>query len=179
MTNTPSTAPPPPSTEAPRATDTPRTAPPPPSTEAPRATDTPSAETPRTARSNADTAIRVRASDAEREQVAARVQQASAEGRLTLDETEQRLGAVYAAKYIHELAGFTADLPPEQPRVRRFPPPLRVHAAIAVAISVLLIVRWTVSGVPFFWPIVPMFWLALSLAAHVALRSRRSHLVPY
>jgi Domain of unknown function (DUF1707) len=121
---------------------------------------------------------RLRASDAERERTAKRIQDASAEGRLSLDETEDRLGAVYAAKYVDELSGYTADLPPARPPYRRFPPPLRVHAAIVATISILLIVRWLVSGIPFFWPVVPMFWLGMSLVAHYAIRSRR-RAVPY
>lgn len=119
-----------------------------------------------------DTPPRLRASDADRQRVAARVQQASGEGRLTLDETEERLGSVYAAKYLDELDALTADLPAEEPRTSRFPGSLRVHAAIVAVLSVLFIVHWAVSGVPFFWPIMPMFWLGLSLAAHAAFRSR-------
>ncbi|HVW40289.1 MAG TPA: DUF1707 domain-containing protein [Amycolatopsis sp.] len=120
---------------------------------------------------------RLRASDADREHIASRIQQASTEGRLTLDETEQRLGAVYAAKYVDELREFVGDLPaepPEQPpRPSRFPPPLRVHAALVALLSALLIARWVASGTPFFWPIMPMFWLGVSLVVHAAVRARR------
>jgi hypothetical protein len=138
----------------------------------------PKRPTPRSIDGMNDTPSRIRAADSDREQVAARVQRASAEGRLTLAETEERLGGVYAAKYLDELAGFTADLPPEQTPVRRFPPALRVHAAIVAVLSVLLVLRWVASGVPFFWPAVPMFWLALSLVVHAAFRARR-RAVPY
>lgn len=127
-----------------------------------------------------DTSTRIRASDADRQRVAARVQRASAEGRLTLDETEARLGAVYAAKYLDELDALVADLPPEEPAAEpnRFPFPLRVHTAIVLALSVILIIRWVLSGVPFFWPLMPMFWLGVSLAVHAALRPRQRHM-PY
>jgi hypothetical protein len=54
---------------------------------------------------------RVRASDAEREEVAAVLRTAIGEGRLTLAEGEQRLAGVYATTYRDELGGFTADLP--------------------------------------------------------------------
>jgi uncharacterized protein DUF1707 len=121
-----------------------------------------------------DTPPRLRASDADRQRVAARVQQASAEGRLTLDETEDRLGSVYAAKYLDELDALTADLPAEHPeKTSRFPSSLRVHTAVVTVLSVFLVVRWIVSGVAFFWPLVPIFWLGLSLAAHAAYRARR------
>ena len=60
---------------------------------------------------------RIRAADADRERVATTVQQAGTEGRLTLEEVEERLTRVYAAKFTDELAALTADLPrPEPPR---------------------------------------------------------------
>ncbi|GLY63446.1 hypothetical protein Atai01_00650 [Amycolatopsis taiwanensis] len=133
---------------------------------------------PRTIVGMSDAPTRIRASDADRQRVAAHVQQASGEGRLTLDETEDRLGAVYAAKYLDELDALTADLPLQQPEPSRFPTPLHLHAAIVGVLSVLLVVRWVISGVPFFWPVVPMFWLGLSLAVHAAVRSRHNA-VPY
>jgi hypothetical protein len=115
----------------------------------------------------------VRTSDAEREAVAARIQSAGGEGRLTLAETEERLAAVYAARYRHELASLTTDLPDQQPpRGRRTVRPLRVHAAIVVLVSTILIIRWVVSGVPFFFPAFPIAWLAVSLVIHAAVRGR-------
>ncbi|WP_370946524.1 DUF1707 domain-containing protein [Amycolatopsis sp. cg5] len=127
---------------------------------------------------------RLRAADTDRERVAALVQSAVTEGRLTLEETEERLGAVYAVKYTDELTALTADLPQPSPPRRRFTPhpALRVHAAFAVALSVIFLIRWATSDVPYFWPIAPMFWLAVSLAAHARLRGareRRAAAVPY
>lgn len=58
---------------------------------------------------------RIRASDAEREQVVSVLREAMSEGRLTLDEGEERIAAAYAATYRDELPGFTADLPPAEP----------------------------------------------------------------
>lgn len=58
---------------------------------------------------------RIRASDAEREQVVSVLREAISEGRLTLDEGEERIAAVYAATYRDELPAFTADLPPAEP----------------------------------------------------------------
>jgi hypothetical protein len=116
---------------------------------------------------------RLRAADADRRRVADAVQAGGAEGRLTFEEMEDRLSAVYAAKYTDELKALTADLPREPAaRQRRFAPPraLRIHAAVAVVLSVLLITRWAVSGVPFFWPAAPMFWLAMSLVVHARIR---------
>jgi hypothetical protein len=53
----------------------------------------------------------VRASDAEREQTVALLRDATAEGRLTLDEFSQRIEAAYAAKTRDELETLTTDLP--------------------------------------------------------------------
>jgi hypothetical protein len=59
-------------------------------------------------------ADRLRASDAEREQYAEIVRDAVGEGRLTLDEGDERLGAVYAAKFRDELPPLVTDLPRAQ-----------------------------------------------------------------
>jgi hypothetical protein len=120
---------------------------------------------------------RLRAADADRERVAKLVQAAGADGRLTLEEIEDRLGAVYAAKYTDELKVFTADLPAEKAPSVRFGqfrhPALRVHAVLAALLAVLFVVRWAVSDVPYFWPIAPMFWLAMSFFVHARIRGAR------
>ena len=54
----------------------------------------------------------IRISDADREHAAGRLQQALAEGRITLTELEERLAAVYAARYAADLLPPFADLPP-------------------------------------------------------------------
>ncbi|HEV7974402.1 DUF1707 domain-containing protein [Amycolatopsis sp.] len=56
--------------------------------------------------------VAVRCSDAERERTSAAVQAAIGEGRLSIDEVEQRLTEIYAARYRHELDAITSDLPP-------------------------------------------------------------------
>jgi hypothetical protein len=53
----------------------------------------------------------IRISDADRERAATRLQQAMAEGRITLSELEERLAVVYAAKYEADLRPPLADLP--------------------------------------------------------------------
>jgi hypothetical protein len=65
---------------------------------------------------------KIRASDAEREAVVSVLREAMSEGRLTLDEGEERIAAVYAATYRDELPGFTADLPSPQPPPAAGPP---------------------------------------------------------
>ncbi len=65
-----------------------------------------------------------RIADADREVVAARLREAMAEGRLDLEETEERLTAVYAARTVADLDVLTADLPAI---TETDPPPLRLR----------------------------------------------------
>ncbi|MFC4910756.1 DUF1707 SHOCT-like domain-containing protein [Actinomadura gamaensis] len=53
----------------------------------------------------------IRASDADRDRVAASLREHTADGRLTLTELEERLEATYSAKTMGELQQLTADLP--------------------------------------------------------------------
>jgi hypothetical protein len=59
--------------------------------------------------------VAVRASDAEREQSVALLQRSFADGRLTLDELEERAAAAYAARTRAQLSDLTADLPAAEP----------------------------------------------------------------
>lgn len=54
----------------------------------------------------------LRASDADRERVAHTLQTALSEGRLSLEEFDQRIATVYAARTYGDLAAVTEDLPP-------------------------------------------------------------------
>ncbi|OLF17396.1 DUF1707 SHOCT-like domain-containing protein [Actinophytocola xanthii] len=116
----------------------------------------------------------VRASDAERERVAAAVSDAAGEGRLSLAEAEERMNLIYASTYRHELERFVADLPaasaPAPPARRPVVAPgrLRVHVTVAAVLSVFLVLRWVASGVPFFWPAGPMLLLWGTVFAHAA-----------
>jgi hypothetical protein len=62
-----------------------------------------------------------RASDAEREQVVTRLRDASAEGRLTLEELADRTALAYTARAHAELVPLTEDLPAQQLPSRRKP----------------------------------------------------------
>jgi acyl dehydratase len=59
----------------------------------------------------------LRASDSDREQVAERLRYATAEGRLTADELEQRLEILFASRTYGELDALEADLRVGRPRV--------------------------------------------------------------
>ena|SRR5215472_3226447 len=64
----------------------------------------------------------VRIGDAEREKVATSLREHYASGRLTLDEFQQRLDAVFAAKTDTDLTRITADLPHTNPYATPWPP---------------------------------------------------------
>jgi hypothetical protein len=65
----------------------------------------------------------LRISDAERHQVAEILREAAGEGRLELDELDQRLEATYAARTYADLVPITQDLPVHRPQ--HAPPPLQ------------------------------------------------------
>lgn len=118
---------------------------------------------------------RVRASDAEREEYAKMLRAAMTEGRLTLEEGEERLARVYAAKYRDELPELTADLPNggrrepfENPDVkadfeRQARRMLAGHTGLVVAIAAILVGLWALSGAHFFWPAIPLLFLTFSV----------------
>jgi hypothetical protein len=57
----------------------------------------------------------LRVSDADRERIAERLRDAAGEGRLTVEELDERLELVYGARVGSELAAVTADLPQASP----------------------------------------------------------------
>jgi Domain of unknown function (DUF1707)/Cell wall-active antibiotics response 4TMS YvqF len=87
----------------------------------------------------------LRASDADRERVAETLRAAAGDGRLTMDELDERLDAVYAAKTYAELVPVTQDLPdhsgaasvpaPSRPAsgdVRQYGGEATSHTAVAI-----------------------------------------------
>jgi hypothetical protein len=117
---------------------------------------------------------RLRTSDTEREQVATILRAAMAEGRLTLEEGEERLTAAYAAKFRDELGPLTADLPgggrqalAETPEARAATRRgVRRHAGLVFLIAFAFTALWMLSGAHFFWPAIPLAFLVVSLIRH-------------
>lgn len=113
----------------------------------------------------------MRASDADREAVADRLRDAHVEGRLSLEEFQERLDRALAAKTLGELAGVTADLPassaalgtpigPAPAHPMRYVGRGHVRRLWAAWSTVMLInvVIWGAVAVssdhaPYFWPI--------------------------
>ena len=84
----------------------------------------------------------LRASDLDREHVAERLRNATAEGRLLASELEDRLGAALSARTYGELDALVADLPVLRDRRRRSTTPILIRAGfvLAVAMAVLAVV---------------------------------------
>lgn len=106
----------------------------------------------------------LRASDADREQVAEQLRRGAAEGRLRTDELEQRLGAAFSALTYGELDPLIADLPHSAARRRTTRVPLAViiagsAAIIAIAILILAVMAVVLIATGLFalWPL----WLII------------------
>src|SRR5258707_14788099 len=111
------------------------------------------------------TASGLRIGDADRESAAAALREPFAEGGLTLDEFQHRLGTVFAAKTDRDLADVTADLPhaagPPLMRAasgqagsgtrseRSSPPGLGALARLVLIILALIVVAGMLPVAPF------------------------------
>ncbi len=112
-----------------------------------------------------------RASDADREQVAERLRQAAAEGRLLAEELEQRLATALRARTYGELHSVVADLP-RAPVARRSTSSLLTRAALGVAIVlaalvVVAVLAAVLAGLATVW--------LIGVVCLCAFRGRRAH----
>jgi Domain of unknown function (DUF1707) len=109
----------------------------------------------------------LRASDAERERVAAFLRDQAAEGRLDADELDERVGKAYSAKTVRELQALIADLPRApfayarpQPRHHRAPASRRNGMPPAVVpLSILAFLAFGGPGIV--WAVA---WVGTALA---------------
>ena len=93
----------------------------------------------------------LRASDADREDVAERLRHAAAEGRLSAEELEQRLEAAFTARTYGELNAVVSDLPRDREIAgpgRRVP--VRLRPATAVALVLLFPVALAIAAAAIF-----------------------------
>jgi hypothetical protein len=132
----------------------------------------------------------LRPSDADRERVVRDLTKHCGDGRLTLDELEERIAEAYAAATVADLEHAVRELPrsmparvaPSAPAVKRSAAPVRtststgaeialkVHLAVYLSVIAFLVLIWFLTS-PFgyFWPIWPaMSWgLAVVIQAAV------------
>ena len=78
----------------------------------------------------------IRASDSDREQVAERLRHATSEGRITREELEDRLEALYTARTYGDLDALVADLPVARPPGQ---PGLRIRPWVGAVGAVTLV----------------------------------------
>jgi hypothetical protein len=116
------------------------------------------------------------ASDAERDRVAEALRGHATVGRLDADELEDRLGRAFAARTRAELVPLVADLPagheaaPGESRQsraahgssRRELPSL----APVVALAILLVAIWALTGAGYFWPVWPIGAMLIGTFKH-------------
>ena len=122
----------------------------------------------------ADREAGLRVSDRERERAVGLLSEHAAEGRLGVEELEARVDAALAARTRGELAALTGDLPasgggdrrpaPRSPVVRGPLPALPGQLGAFVAVNVMLVAVWALSGGGYFWPVWPMLGWGLALA---------------
>ena len=110
----------------------------------------------------------VRASDQEREEIVTELRGHAAEGRLTPDELEERIEAVYAAKTRREVVAVTKDLPrPRRPRGDARAD-FREHLRSYLSVMALLVVIWALTGAGYFWPIWPIVGWGFAVMLHAS-----------
>ena len=123
----------------------------------------------------------LRASDADREQVAERLRHAAAEGRLLAEELEERLGTALSARTYGELDALVADLPSTSVSYRRRSnKPAGVPIALTVAALMVMISaislgdhphsyhHWGGGGAGAIWVV----WVAIALGFFALRRAR-------
>jgi hypothetical protein len=115
----------------------------------------------------------LRASDAERELAAAALREHAAEGRVTMEELDQRAQAAFAARTRKDLQALFEDLPgqlPDRPG-RKLQAKARAHSAHVrayVLVSLGLVAIWALTGTGYFWPLWPIMGWGIGVASHTA-----------
>ena len=132
-----------------------------------------------------------RAGDRDRQEAAARLGQAFAQGYLEMDEYEERVGVVFRTHTTGELQELLADLPLD--RIRRADPRrraariaaarrgVRIHLSAYFTMAIVVLTVWAAvavtTGASYFWPIWPILGGAIGFISHaLAVRpTTRSH----
>ena len=114
----------------------------------------------------------IRVSDAERERLVEELHEHTVSGRLTAEELDERLGAVYAARTRSDLDALRADLPVSTVAARAALVERKSHlrrrlvqeAGASAAASLVCVAIWLASGATgAFWPIWVIIFTLLPL----------------
>jgi hypothetical protein len=137
----------------------------------------------------------VQASDADRDRVVRDLTRHCGDGRLTLDELEERIAEAYAAATTADLEHALRDLPRQPATVRATRPAaaaatsrstpaprdhhstslavkkgaelaLRVHLTVYLSVIGFLVAIWFLTGMGTFWPVWPAMSWGLAIAIH-------------
>jgi hypothetical protein len=120
----------------------------------------------------------MRASDAEREEVAVALRDHGVAGRLGVEELDERLEHAYAARSRGDLVALLRDLPaaplrrpaPARPRQTDLSDAVRTY----LLINLLLVAIWLAAGGGYFWPVwVILGWGIALVPGLLAATSRR------
>ena len=115
-----------------------------------------------------------RASDAERDSVVSDLRAHAAEGRLSVEELDERITAAFAATTRADLAKLIDDLPR---RRRDRTGEQREHVRTYLAVMAQLVAIWALTGAGYFWPIWPILGWGLFVLPD-AMRVRRARAQP-
>lgn len=121
----------------------------------------------------------LRASDADRERAVTALRSHASAGRLEPEELEERVGEALRARTMGELERLTADLPAGPGRARSQAAAVgrrafEEHVRAYVAVHVLLIAIWALTGFGYFWPAWSLLGWGFGLLAHARCAPRRS-----
>jgi hypothetical protein len=115
----------------------------------------------------------MRASDADRERVAAGLRRHHVDGRIDTDELQERLGRCYAARTGSELAALLADLPEDPPARAPRAPGGHPRAFLAAGVLLVLLAFATVGAVAHGHHPGPFPFLAVLVLVKLAWRGPR------
>jgi hypothetical protein len=112
----------------------------------------------------------LRASDAERETLIADLRAHAGEGRLALEELDERIERAYAARTRRDLAALTEDLPhvrrPRPHAHREARAEFAEHLRTYLLVMGLLVAIWALTGMDYFWPIWPALGWGIGIVSH-------------
>jgi uncharacterized protein DUF1707/2TM domain-containing protein len=110
--------------------------------------------------------LSLRASDADREAVVSLLRAHATEGRLDADELDQRIGTALRARTRAELAALVEDLPATGPARGSGGRHWRDHLGVYVAVNLMLVAMWALSGFGHPWFVWPLMGWGIGLIAH-------------
>ena len=104
----------------------------------------------------------LRASDADREAVAAKLHQAAVEGRLDAEELEERLDLALRARTYGDLRRLVADLPAARPPRSFARTTFSVAVRVAVILAVAAVALAVLAATAMWWLAWVLVWMVLS-----------------